>query len=84
VNFEKMKMSRSKGEEKAAYRPPVPPPIRPERPEEWRWPSPTPLPAVPAEDVGRLFKQILDRLDAIEKRLERIEKALMERQPSLP
>jgi len=42
------------------------------------------MPAVPAEDVGRLFKQILDRLDAIEKRLERIEKALTERQPSLP
>jgi hypothetical protein len=39
------------------------------------------LPAVPAEDVGRVLKQILDRLDAIEKRLERIEKAMMERQP---
>jgi len=77
-------LSRSKGEEKAAYRPPVPPPIRPERPEEWRWPSPTPLATVPAEDVGRLLKQILDRLDAIEKRLERIEKALTERQPLLP
>lgn len=77
-------MSRSKGEEKAAYRPPMPPPMRPERPEEGRWPSPTPLPTVPAEDVGRLLKQILDRLDAIEKRLERIEKALTERQPPLP
>jgi len=58
--------------------------MRPERPEEGRWPSPTPLPTVPAEDVGRLLKQILDRLDAIEKRLERIEKALTERQPLLP
>jgi len=77
-------MSRSKGEEKAAYRPPVPSPMRPERPEEGRWPSPTPLPTVPAEDVGRVLKQILDRLDSIEKRLERIEKALTERQPPLP
>jgi len=42
------------------------------------------LPTVPAEDAGRLLKQILDRLDAIEKRLERIEKALTERQPPLP
>jgi hypothetical protein len=30
--------------------------------------------------MDRLLKQILDRLDAIEKRLERIEKALLERQ----
>jgi hypothetical protein len=36
------------------------------------------------EDVGRLLKQILDRLDAIEKRLGNIEKMLMERQPPLP
>jgi len=77
-------MSRSKGEERATYPPPVPAPRRPERPEEWRWPSPTPLPSVPAEDLGRVLKQILDRLDAIEKRLERIEKALTERQPLLP
>jgi len=77
-------MSRSKGEEKAVYHPPVPAPRRPERPEEWRWPSPTPLPTVPVEDMGRVLKQILDRLDAIEKRLERIEKALMERQQPLP
>jgi len=55
--------------------------MRPERPEERRWPSPTPLPTVPAEDMSRLLKQILDRLDAIEKRLERIEMALMQRQP---
>jgi len=34
--------------------------------------------------MGRVLKQILDRLDAIEKRLERIEKTLMERQPPLP
>jgi hypothetical protein len=74
-------LSRNKGEEKVAYRPPVPPPLRPERPEEGKWPSPTPLPAVPVEDTSRLLKQILDRLDSIEKRLERIEKALMDRQP---
>jgi len=74
-------MSKSKSEEKAAFRPPVPLPRRPERPEESGWPSPTPLPTVPTEDVGKTLKQILDRLDAIEKRLERIEKALTERQP---
>jgi hypothetical protein len=36
---------------------------------------------VPPEDVGKVLKQILDRLDAIEKRLERIEKLLAEREP---
>jgi len=74
-------MSTSKGEEKTAYRPPVPVPRRPERPGESGWPPPTPLPITPTEDVGKTLKQILDRLDAIEKRLERIEKALIERQP---
>ncbi len=48
-----------------------------ERPEERRWPSPVPLPAVPSEDVGGLLNQILKRLDAIEQRLDRIEKLLM-------
>lgn len=63
------------GEKKAVF--PSPPPFeRPELPEERRWPSPTPLPAVPS-NVGKLFKEILDRLDVIEKRLERIEKILM-------
>jgi hypothetical protein len=42
------------------------------------------MPAAPPEDLGRVLKQILDRLDAIEKRLEKIEKALTERQPFLP
>jgi len=74
-------MSKSKSEEKAAFRPPVPLPRRPERPNESGWPSPTPMPTVPTEDVGKTLKLILDRLDAIEKRLERIEKALIERQP---
>lgn len=78
------KTSRSKEDEKAAYHPPMRPPVRPERPEERRWPSPTPMPTAPTEDMGRLLKQILDRLDAIEKRLERIEKALTEKQPPLP
>jgi len=64
-------------EKGALYPPPVP--RRPERPEEKRWPSPTPMPMVPREDVGKMLKQILDRLDAIEKRLERIEKLLAER-----
>jgi hypothetical protein len=73
-------MSKSKGEEKTVYRPPVPVPRRPERPEEAGWPSPTPMPITPAEDTGRTLKLILERLDAIEKRLERIEKTLIERQ----
>ena len=74
-----MSEERLKGE--AAYHPPLPP--RPlDRPEEWRWPSPTPLPVVPTEDVGRVLKQILNRLEAIEKRLERIEKLLVGKQPS--
>ncbi len=74
-------MSKSKGEAKAAYRPPVPLPTRPERPTGIDWPSPTPAPIVPTEDVGKTLKQILERLDSIEKRLERIEQALMQRQP---
>jgi len=74
-------MSKGRGERRAAYPPTLLPPRRPERPEEWRWPSPTPLPIVPAEDMGRVLKQILDRLDAIEKRLEKIEKLLAGKQP---
>lgn len=73
-------MSERGGEESAAYPPPLLP-RRPERPEGRRWPSPTPVPLVPTEDVGKVLKQILDRLDAIEKRLEKIEKILTERQP---
>lgn len=72
-------MREREGEKRALYPPPVP--RRPERPEERRWPSPTPLPMVPTEDVGKVLKQILDRLDAIEKRLERIEKLLAEKRP---
>ena len=74
-------MSKSKGEEKADCRPPMPMPRRPERPGEIGWPSPTPLPVVPPEDVAKTLRQILDRLDAIEKRLENIEKTLLQRQP---
>jgi len=73
-------MSKSKGEERGAYRPPVPMPRRPERPEESGWPSPHPMPMATAEDFGRTLKQILDRLDTIEKRLENIEKMLMTHQ----
>lgn len=72
-------MHEREGEKRALYPPPVP--RRPETPEERKWPSPTPLPVVPTEDVGKVLKQILDRLDAIEKRLERIEKLLAERGP---
>lgn len=73
-------MSENSGEEGAAYPPPLLP-GRPERPGERRWPSPTPVPLAPTEDVGKVLKQILDRLDAIEKRLEKIEKILTARQP---
>jgi len=55
-------------------------PKRPE--EERRWPSPTPYP-IPPEELGKLLKQILDRLDAIEKRLDNIEKILAQTKPSL-
>jgi len=73
-------MSRGEGRKKADF--PSPLPLRrPEGPEERRWPSPTPLPMFPTEDIGKVLKQILDRLDAIEKRLERIEKTLMEKKP---
>ena len=75
-------MSEEEGKKKAEF--PSPPPFRrPERPEERRWPSPTPLPMLPPEDVGKLLKQILKRLDTIEKRLEKIENMLMTNQPHL-
>ena len=71
----------SEEEKKAtAYRPSLP--RLPERPEEQRWPSPVPMPVIPTEDTNRVLKQILDRLDVIEKRLERIEKLLAGRQPA--
>ena len=62
-------------ETRAVYPYPLPP-RRPEKPEEQRWPSPTPQPIFPAKDTGRVLKQILNRLDAMEKRLETIEKLL--------
>ncbi|MFQ5758572.1 MAG: hypothetical protein ACE5IF_02715 [Candidatus Bathyarchaeia archaeon] len=73
-----MKEVSEEGKRATAYRPLLP--RHPERPEERRWPSPTPMPVIPAEDTNRILKQILDRLDAVEKRLERIEKLLTERQ----
>jgi len=39
------------------------------------------MPRFNAEDIGRLLKQILDRLDAVEKRLEKIEKLLTAQTP---
>jgi len=74
-------LGRNAAEKQAAY--PLPVPRRPERPEERRWPSPTPLPFTQPEDVSRLLKQILDKIDAIEKRLGNIEKMFVERQPPL-
>jgi len=73
-------MSEEENKKKATFQPPPLLPIRPSVPEE-RWPSPTPLPMVPTEDAGRLLKQILERLDAIEKRLAKIEKILAQRPP---
>jgi hypothetical protein len=67
---------RMMNKEKRAADPPTLP-KRPERKENWRWPPPTPLPGFPTEDTGRILKQILNRLEAIEKRLENIEKMLM-------
>jgi len=75
-------MSGREERKKASF--PSPLPLRrPEGPEERKWPSPTPLPMPPAEDIGKVLKEILNRLDAIEKQLERIEKMLMEKQPPL-
>jgi len=67
---------------KMVYPPRIPKPLK--RPEEQRWPSPTPLPAVPAEDIGKILKQVLERLDTIEKRLDNIEKLLAQTYPSAP
>jgi len=64
------------------YPPRFPRPLK--RPEEQRWPSPTPLPVVPAEDIVKILKQILERLDAIEKRLDNIEKLLAQTHPTAP
>ncbi len=76
-----MKKVREQEKKAMAHEPLLP--RRPERPEERRWPSPTPMPLVPTEDTNRILKQILDRLDTIEKRLDRIEKLLAGRQPEL-
>lgn len=71
----------SKSQESGFYRKPVMP-RRPERPEQVGWPSPTPLPTIPStEDVAKTLKQILDRLNSIEKRLENIEKMMIQRPP---
>ena len=68
----------TKKKEAAVYPPTMP--KRPERKEDLRWPPPTPFPNLPTQDKGRILKQILDRLTAIEKRLENIEKILIKTQ----
>jgi len=56
-------------------------PLRPERPLERPWPTPTPgIPIPRRSDENRTLKPILDKLIDIEKRLERIEKLLGRRQ----
>jgi hypothetical protein len=40
------------------------------------WPLPKPLPVAPTEDIEKILKHVLERLDAIEKRLNNIEKLL--------
>jgi hypothetical protein len=62
------------------YPPRTPRPLKP--PGEPLWPSPTPLPIKPSEDIGKTLKQVLDRLDAIEKRLDNIEKLLAQTRPT--
>ena len=55
-------------------------PLRPERPLERTWPTPTPgLPTPRRRGQNRTLRQILDKLVDIEKRLERIEKLLTRR-----
>jgi len=57
-------------------------PERPVRPDDLKWPRPGPLPFYPSDEVGKVLLQILERLDMIEKRLENIEKTLLQRQPA--
>jgi hypothetical protein len=64
------------------YPPHVPRPFK--RPEERRWPSPTPIPEISVEEIGKILKQILERLDAIEKRLDNMEKLLAQVGPPAP
>ncbi len=72
-------MTNEKSERKAVYLPPILPRGPERREERRRWPSPTPLPVFQPEGIGRIPKQVLDRLDAIEKRVENIEKLLTEK-----
>jgi len=59
------------------FYPPVYPPRPPERP--WREPPTFPPFVAPTDDVARLLRRILDRLDSIERRLDRIERLLQGR-----
>lgn len=47
------------------------------------WPLPKPLPVAPTEDIEKILKHVLERLDAIEKRLNNIEKLLAQSRPIL-
>jgi hypothetical protein len=60
------------------YPPSIPSPLK--RPEEqWR-PPPTPLPTALGEEIGKILKEILDRVDETEKRLGNIEKVIAQTQ----
>lgn len=55
-------------------------PLQPKRPSEKRWPSPTPgLPVQKKKERDRKLDQILDKLEDIQRKLERIEKLLSKR-----
>ena len=50
-------------------------PWSPER--RWPWPSPTPgVPMPDRREQGRILRQILEKLEDIERRLDKIEKML--------
>lgn len=73
-------MSRKKGTEGVKAQsipPPTPPerPLRPPLPPSW----PYPVAPLPEEDIRRVLKDVLKRLDSIDMRLDRIEKLLLGR-----
>jgi len=57
----------------------IPPPVPPERPSRPPMPPILPYPAAPLleEDIRRILREIINRLDSIENRLDRIEKILL-------
>jgi hypothetical protein len=71
------------GYEEEAERLPMPlEPFQPKRP----WPTPTPGVPFPGskEEEARVLKQILEKLDDIDRRLEKIEKLLAKKFGTLP